>query len=130
MFAGGLLVNGIKVLIAEDEYIVALDLKNILTKAGYTIVSSCSRCEDVIHQAKLKKPDLLIFDYELKGKLSAAEACNNIYSFLPIPIIFLSSIAGRQAEKLLDKFVCEVILKPFQEDLLLSTIKNLLKKPA
>ena len=67
--------------IAEDESIVALDLKNILSKAGYTINSISTTGEEAVRRAEFEKPDLILLDIFLKGQINGSEASKIIPEF-------------------------------------------------
>lgn len=107
------------ILIAEDEAIVSLDLKMLLKNNNF-IVSSVSSGENLISQFLLKRPDLIIVDLKLNGKLSGLDAINEIRKSDNTPIIIVSgSVISILKEIAASIPNCEVLSKPFdQSDLL------------
>jgi DNA-binding NarL/FixJ family response regulator len=81
-----------KILIVEDQQIIALDLKNILVKKGYEITGICDKGEDAIKSAGKNRPDLILMDILLNGKLNGIEAAANISKKFDIPIIYLTAL--------------------------------------
>jgi DNA-binding NtrC family response regulator len=84
--------NKKKILIVEDQRIIALDLKNMLVRKGYHITGICDRGEDVIKAMNDKKPDLILMDILLKGKLNGIETAKSINKKYNVPIIYLTAL--------------------------------------
>ncbi|MDH5381186.1 MAG: hybrid sensor histidine kinase/response regulator [Cyclobacteriaceae bacterium] len=80
--------RGNKILIVEDEYIIAESLKENLEDKGYCITSINDTVEKTFSSIKLEKPDLILLDINLKGQSEGLEIANQIKD---IPIIFLTS---------------------------------------
>ncbi len=105
-----------KVLIVEDERITAEDIKQTLESLGYEICNVVSNGEEAIKQAEKLKPDLVLMDIVLKGKISGIEAAEKISSDLNIPVIYLTAYADEatlQQAKLTAPL--GYIVKPFTE---------------
>jgi len=103
-----------KILIVEDENIVADDISMHLEQMGHAIVSSVSTGEDAIVQAGQHQPDLALIDIKLAGKIDGIEAARQINSNFDIPVIFLTAYADEatlKRAKKADPF--GYILKPF-----------------
>jgi len=79
-----------EVLIVEDEYITALDLKLELESLNYIITDTVATGQDAIDTAAEKRPDVVIMDINLKGEMSGIEAAEKIAE-LGIPIIYLTA---------------------------------------
>ncbi len=121
--------NKIKILIAEDEFIIAMDIKKILEKLGYEVTSYVSKGVDVISKADIEKPDLILMDIMLSGSISGIEAAEIIKSRLNIPIVYLTALTDE--ETLQKAKVTEpgaYLLKPFDERALHSAIEIALYK--
>ncbi len=118
-----------KILIAEDEYIIAIDLKRTLEKLGYVITAHVARGEDVIEHAETDNPDLILMDIMLEGEMSGIQAAEAIKQKYNIPIVYLTAFTD---EKTLQKAkITEpvgYILKPFEERSLHSAIEIALYK--
>ncbi len=119
----------IKILIAEDEYIIAIDLKRTLEKLGYEVPAYVARGEDVIKHAGTDSPDLILMDIMLEGGMSGIQAAEVIKQKYNIPIVYLTAFTD---EKTLQKAkITEpvgYILKPFEERSLHSAIEIALYK--
>lgn len=114
----------LKILIVEDESIVAVDLKRTLMKFDYQIVDVVSKGEDAITTALQTKPGLILMDIMLDGKTSGIKAAEKIKENLDIPIIYLTAYADAQtikAAKITEPF--GYILKPYDERMLHSSIE-------
>ena len=82
----------IKILICEDELIIAMDLKRTLIKLGYEVTSIVKTSEDLIRFAEIENPDLIISDIRLNNNTTSVEALKQITAHKKIPIIFLSGL--------------------------------------
>jgi two-component system, response regulator PdtaR len=108
------------ILIAEDEKIVSLDLKMLLQNNNYIVSSSVSTGEDLILQNKLKRPDLIIADLGLKGKVSGIDAIKEIRKLDNTPIIIISGSLKSKLKKLAGTISnMEILTKPFEQSELL-----------
>ncbi|MCX7023453.1 MAG: EAL domain-containing protein [Spirochaetes bacterium] len=124
-----------KILIVEDEKIIALDLQRRLERFGFNVVGMAGRREDALNLAATMKPDIVLMDISLAGQEGAntdgIEVALIIKKTLGIPIIFLTAHAG-------DNFINQAkhvepagyILKPFKERELYTTIDIALYKHA
>ncbi len=105
-----------RILVVEDETIVALDLQNSLKILGYEVVGHASSGEEAIAKANATQPDLVLMDIILKGEMDGVQAADTIRAQLNIPIIFLTACADErtlQRAKVTEAF--GYILKPFEE---------------
>ncbi len=81
-----------KILIVEDQKIIAIDLKKSLSKSGYTIVSICDNAEDAIRIARECKPDLILMDIKLNGEKNGIEIAEIIKNERDTPIIYMTAM--------------------------------------
>ena len=108
--------KSVKILIAEDEAIIAADLEKSLKKLNYQVVGIENSGENVIEAAKDKTPDLILMDIMLNGKINGIEAAQKIKEDFDIPVIYLTAYADEktlQDAKITEPF--GYILKPFDE---------------
>jgi PAS domain S-box-containing protein len=109
-------MTNIKILIVEDEAIVAMDIRNRLELLGYTIPGIASSGEQAIKMTAETCPDLVLMDIMLGDGIDGIEAAELIHKRTDIPIIFLSAYAD---EKILSRAKITkpfaYILKPFEE---------------
>ncbi|MDY7030321.1 MAG: diguanylate cyclase [Thermodesulfobacteriota bacterium] len=118
-----------KILIVEDEWIIANDMKKTVEDMGYSVISVVMTGEEAIEKAEDEKPDLVLMDIVLKGKIDGIEAANEIHSRLNIPVLYLTAYTD---EKILSRAkITEpygYIVKPFQPRELYSNIHMALYK--
>lgn len=105
----------IKILIVEDEVIVARNIEKRLISAGYKVAGIASSGEEAIELAASLKPDLVLMDIKLKGKMDGIDAANAIRNSCRLPIIYLTSYADEetfQRAKKTEPF--GYLIKPFE----------------
>ena len=118
-----------RIIIVEDEAIVAEDLEKVLIDFGYMVVGSAVSADDAIQQAIEHNPDLIIMDIILKGKKNGIEAASEIKDKLGIPIIFITAYSDlKLIEEAKNIEPHAFIIKPFQERQLLAAIEMALNK--
>jgi CheY-like chemotaxis protein len=83
-----------KILVVEDENIVAMDIQKTLLDAGYEITSIISSGEEAIVNVRENKPDLILMDIILKGKMTGIDASRIISQYFDIPIIYLTALTN------------------------------------
>ena len=116
-----------KVLIAEDEKIIALDIQKILSKAGYDAFSTVSKGEDAVLNSRMYLPDLVLMDIGLKGRMTGIDAGEMIKMELNIPVIYLSgSSEFVMFENHRMKMNSSFLSKPFDEKTLLAAINRVI----
>ena len=119
----------VKILVAEDEAIVAKDIQRALTELGYAVPAVVSSGETAIEKAAEIRPDLVLMDIVLKGKVDGIEAAQQIRARLDIPVIFLTACADEktlQRAKVSEPF--GYLFKPFEERELSTNIEMALYK--
>jgi two-component SAPR family response regulator len=80
------------ILIVEDETIFALDLKRIVSKSGYNVLSVFTEGCRAVEYAREKKPDVILMDISLKGELNGVDTAKKIYEYYKPLIIFISAL--------------------------------------
>jgi len=120
-----------RVLVVEDEAIVALDIQSRLRNMGYEVVRQVSSGEAAVEAAREMRPDLILMDIMLDGSMDGIQAAGAIRSDLSIPIIYLTAYADEttlQRAKVTDPF--GYIIKPFEDRELSVNIEMALYKHA
>ncbi len=79
------------IMIVEDEQIVALDLKMSLEDLGHQVVATVAYGEEVLARATQVKPDLVLMDIQLAGRMRGTEAAQLLQQQMQLPVIFLSA---------------------------------------
>src|SRR5947209_13849483 len=111
-----------RILIAEDETIIRLDLRQLLERAGYNVVAEAKDGEEAVALARTEEPELAILDVKMPN-LDGIEAAKRILEERPIPIVMLTAYG--QAELVLraaEAGVFGYLVKPFRENDLLPAI--------
>lgn len=120
-----------RILVVEDEAIVAMDLSHHLNALGYDVVGVASTGEQAVELATDLQPDLVLMDIILKGELDGVEAARRIRAARPIPIVYLTAYADENTlERALETEPLGYLLKPFAERELKITIDMALYKAA
>jgi DNA-binding LytR/AlgR family response regulator len=83
----------IKILVVEDEMIIAAKISMQLTTLGYEVTGILPRGEQAIEQVKENKPDIILMDINLKGSLDGIETATLLQQQYPFPIIYLTANA-------------------------------------
>lgn len=83
----------VKILIVEDEMIIAANISLQLSKLGYEVTGIVSRGEEVLSHVKQNRPDIVLLDVQLKGKLDGIETAMVMQNEFDIPIIYLTANA-------------------------------------
>ena len=108
-----------RVLIVEDEAIIALDLKYRLRRLGYEVVGCTDTGEDAIWYACAMQPDLVLMDIQLKGPIDGIQAACQIHENIDIPVIFTSAQNDLATEMQIAKarplFSMGFLSKPFAD---------------
>ena len=118
-----------RILVVEDESVIAMDIQSGLKSMGYDVPAIASSGEEAIRQADLVRPDLILMDIVLGGDLDGVEAAKRIYATHNIPIIYLTAYSDNktiQRAKITEPF--GYILKPFDERELQTAIEMALYK--
>jgi len=118
-----------RLLIVEDEGIVALNIQTRLEGLGYNVVASVSSGEEAIQVAGETRPDLILMDIKLDGKVDGIEAAAEIRRLFQLPVVYLTAYTNDDTlnrAKLTEPY--GYILKPFEARDLCTTIEVALYK--
>ena len=117
-----------RVVIAEDEAIVRLDLKEILVTAGYEVVGETGRGDEAVTLVEEHQPDLAILDVKMPG-MDGMRAAREITSRHQVAVLLLTAFSQRDLiEEARDSGVSAYLVKPFQPRELLPAIADVLAK--
>lgn len=118
-----------KILVVEDEAIVARDIERQLRKAGYEVPAVVASADAAIEQVSQTSPDLVLMDIRLQGPVDGIEAAREIREQFKLPVIFLTAHADDETlarAKLTQPF--GYIIKPIGHSNLTSSIEMALYK--
>ena len=82
-----------RIVVVEDEAIVAMDLRAKLEDLGYAVPGSSHSGEDAVNLVSLVQPDLILMDIRLSGEMDGIQAAGEIHKTLDIPVVFLTAYA-------------------------------------
>jgi CheY-like chemotaxis protein len=100
-----------RVLIVEDEAIVAADVESMLRRRGYEPVGTAATGREAIRQARERQPDIVLMDVRLRGDMSGTEAAKQIEAEQSVPVIYVTAFAERVRLQLPPGALC--LAKPF-----------------
>ena len=104
-----------RILVAEDETIIRLDLRGLLERAGYDVVAEARDGEEAVELARVHQPDLALMDVKMP-RLDGIDAARRILEERPIPIVMLTAFDQRElVERAAEVGVYGYLVKPFRE---------------
>jgi AmiR/NasT family two-component response regulator len=114
---------GVRVVIAEDEAIIRLDLKEILEEEGYEVVGETGRGDEAVDLVRRHKPDLVILDIKMPGK-DGLEAAREITADRAAAVLILTAFSQRNLiEDARDAGALAYLVKPFQKGELIPALE-------
>jgi len=122
-------MNGEKILVVEDEWVVANQICSNLKEFGYTVCSTASTGDDAIKKVEADRPDLILMDIVLKGKMDGIETADRITLRFDIPIIYLTAYTKPEyIERAKQTKPFCYLVKPFKEHELYPNIEMAIHK--
>jgi two-component system, response regulator PdtaR len=115
-------VGLMRVLVAEDETIIRLDLRDLLERSGFEVCAEARDGEEAVALARSERPDVAIMDVKMP-KLDGIEAARRILEERPIPIVMLTAYGQEElVSRAVEAGVFGYLVKPFREQDLLPAI--------
>ena len=112
-----------RVVIAEDEAIIRLDLREMLEDEGYEVVAETGRGDEAVELVEEHSPDLCIFDIKMPG-MDGLAAASEVSSKRQAAVVILTAFSQRHLiEQARDAGVLSYLVKPFQREELVSAIE-------
>lgn len=110
-----------RVLIIEDEAIIALDLENLVNELGHRVVGIATTRDDAVRMAHQRRPELILTDIKLADGSSGVDAAMAIVKDLDVPVVFITAypeflLTGQRPEPIY------LVTKPFSRDTVRATI--------
>jgi len=114
----------LRILIAEDETIIRLDLRDVLERAGHEVCAEARDGEEAVALAQSEHPELAILDVKMP-RLDGIEAARRILAERPIPIVMLTAYGQEElVARAVEAGVFGYLVKPFRETDLLPAIQT------
>lgn len=113
-----------RILIAEDEAIIAHDIKGIVERFGHTVVGIVDMVEDVLETVASVRPDIVLLDIRLRGKRDGIAAGQVLHDTFHVPVVYLTAHAD--ADTVRRAAITQpfgYLVKPFSEQALQSTLE-------
>ena len=115
----------IKILIVEDDSIIAMFTREILSRKGYTVLNAVSSAEEAMAMVESESPDLILMDITLDGPIDGIEATRKIMSSNNVPVIFITANTDEHTLKRAHEAGAFGLLrKPFMPNDLYSSINR------
>ena len=117
------------ILIVEDEYIVAEDIKDTLESGGYSVVGISETGEEAIRETAKHYPDMVLMDLNLKGEFDGIETAKKIKTLTDIPVIYVTAYTDRKTlERAKTTEPYGYIVKPYNDREIITTVEMALHK--
>ena len=88
-----------RILIVEDEGIIAQDIRASLQELGYEVSATVATGEEAVRKAETERPDLALVDVVLQGSMDGIEAAHFIHSRFRVPIVYLTAYTDEKCWK-------------------------------
>ena len=113
-----------RILVVEDQRLIAADIENTLKKLGYDVVGNVSSGEDAISQSDEVRPELVLMDVRLRGEMDGIQAAEIIRDRFNVPVVYLTAYADEETILRAKKTTpFGYLVKPFNERELRATIE-------
>ena len=113
-----------EILIVEDEQVVALALQNRLTKLGYEVTELAATGERALHSIEEHRPDLVLMDIVLAGKMTGTQTAKLVHEQFDIPVVYLTAYSDSATlEQVKETAEHGFLTKPFQSQELHAVIQ-------
>src|SRR5579871_1627690 len=117
-------MNKARILLVEDEKVVAADIEECVKSLGYEVVGAAATGTQALRLAVQTEPDLVLMDIKLKGSLDGIEVAGALYEQLQIPVVYLTAHADAEIlERAKKTAPSGYVLKPFDDRSLRTAIE-------
>ena len=118
----------LRILIAEDETIIRLDLRSLLETAGFEVCAEARDGQEAVELARSTAPDLAVLDVKMP-RLDGVEAARRILADRFVPIVMLTAYGyGELISRAVDAGVVGFVVKPFKENVLIEALNEALQR--
>lgn len=117
-------LQGLRVLVVEDEGLIAMELGERLSRMGMRVVATADTADLAVASASQMRPDIVLMDIRIKGNRDGVQAAGDISRTLDVPIVYLTAHSDRATlDRAKSTAPYGYVLKPFQERELLVAIE-------
>jgi two-component system, cell cycle sensor histidine kinase and response regulator CckA len=119
-----------RILIVEDERLIAIDLQRRLTRLGYAVVALAASGVDAIQKALTLRPDVVLMDIRLQGGMDGVEAARQIRASVRIPVVFMTAyVDAETTQRIRDTSPWGCLHKPFTVQVVQALLDQVLDGP-
>jgi DNA-binding response OmpR family regulator len=120
-----------RVLIVEDETLMAEELRERLSRFGYSVIAAVDTADEGIAIAIRERPDLVLMDIRLRGEKDGVQAAQEIRQQMDVPIVYVTAYSDRlTVDRVRQTEHDAYLLKPFHRRELKSTIEVAMQRHA
>lgn len=120
-----------KILVVEDETLVALDIASALKKEGYLVIDTVESAEEAFKAIEDDLPDLILMDINIDGPINGIEASRRILAVYDIPVVFLTAYNDKDTiDKAIQVSPAGYLIKPFKRQELYAAVALAMAKNA
>ena len=117
-------MNKPRIIVVEDEKVVAADIESCVKGLGYEVVGAAATGTDALRLAVKTMPDLALMDIKLKGVLDGIEVAGALYDQLKIPVVYLTAHADAEIlQRARQTTPAGYVIKPFDDRTLRTAIE-------
>lgn len=116
-----------RILIVEDEALIAWNLQSLVEGLGYAVCGTASTGARAIGLAELEKPDLILMDVRLADRISGIEAAEQILADRPVQIVFVTAFNDRETAGRIAALGAQRLSKPVIPHMLAVLLQQLLR---
>lgn len=118
-----------KILIVEDDFIIQLFIKKIISKLPFEVVGSTNTSDNALELIELNHPDIVLMDISIEGKMNGIELAQKINGKYNLSIVFLTGNSDYSTmEKAKATNPLHIIIKPIDETSLTKNFNTILEK--
>ena len=116
-----------RILIVEDERLIAVDLQRRLTRLGYAVVALAASGMEAVQKVLALHPDVVLMDIRLQGDMDGVEAAQQIHASAAIPVVFMTAYVDEDTQQRIratSPWGC--LYKPFAPNQVQSVLEHVL----
>lgn len=119
----------VRILIVEDDAIIAMDMEQVLRRKGYTVVGRVDRGEKALSAVDEKKPDIVLMDINIKGSIDGIDVAKKLLDDLRMKVIYVTAYSDiNMKEKAFETEPIGYLVKPVRESELIGMIEYAMDK--
>jgi CheY-like chemotaxis protein len=115
----------VKILIVEDDAIIAMDMEQVLIRKGYNVVRRVDRGEKALAAVEEDKPDIVLMDINIKGSIDGIEVAKRLLDDIHMKVIYVTAYSDvNMKERAFETGPVGYLIKPVRETELIDMIEQ------